>query len=178
MIRKIYITLICTVLVSAGFAQVKSTITKSVVTFKIKNLGINTSGTFGGLQASIQFKPEDLAASSIEASVETATVNSDNSMRDEHLKKEDYFDVAKYPKIIFKSVSFKHKSGNNYIGSFNVTIKDKTKLVDVPFTYAETGNTAVFDGSFKIQRSDFGVGGKSMVLSNDATVTINTEVSK
>jgi polyisoprenoid-binding protein YceI len=167
-----------TILAGTSFAQVKSTVTKSSVTFKIKNLGINTSGNFSGLQASIQFKPTDLTASTIEASVETATVNSDNTMRDEHLKKEDYFDVVKYPKITFKSVSFTHKSGNNYTGDFSVTIKDKTKVIEVPFTYTETDNAGVFNGSFKILRSDFGVGGKSMILSNEATVTINTEVSK
>jgi polyisoprenoid-binding protein YceI len=77
-----------------------------------------------------------------------------------------------------KSVSFKHKNGGNYTGNFNVTIKDKTKLVEVPFTYTETGNTAVFNGSFKVNRSDFGIGGKNMILSDEATITVNTEISK
>ena len=178
MMKKIYITAILAFLVTSGFAQVKTTITKSAISFKIKNMGISCTGVFNGLQADVQFKPADLTNSSIIASVETATVNSDNDMRDNHLKSADYFDVATYPKITLKSVSFKHKSGDNYTGSFNVTIKDKTKLIEIPFTYTEKGNAAVFNGNFKINRKDFGLGGNSMVLADEATVTVNTEISK
>ena len=176
--KNIYIALILITLVGSSFAQVKSTVTKSAVTFKIKNLGINTTGNFSGLQATIQFKPTDLANSSIEGSVDAGSINTENSMRDSHLKGADYFDVATYPKITLKSVSFKQKSSGNYIGSFNVTIKDKTKLIDVPFTYAESGSTAVFNGSFTINRADFGIGSKNMVLSDEATVTVSAQISK
>jgi polyisoprenoid-binding protein YceI len=178
MMKKIYITVILILLVTSSFAQVKTTVTQSTISFKIKNLGINTSGSFNGLQANIKFKPQDLTGSIIEASVDAGSINTDNDTRDSHLKGADYFDVAVYPKITLKSVSFKHKNGGNYTGNFNVTIKDKTKLVEVPFTYTETGNTAVFSGSFKVNRSDFGIGGKNMILSDEATITVNTEVSK
>lgn len=178
MMKRIYITLILAILTGSSFAQTKSTITRSVVTFKIKNLGINTSGSFNDLQASIQFKPADLGSSTIEASVNAGSINTDNGMRDSHLKGSDYFDVVNYPRVTMKSVSFKHKSGGNYIGNFNVTIKDKTKLIEVPFTYTESGNTAMFNGSFKINRADFGIGGKNMVLADEATVTVDTEISK
>ncbi|MEZ2338144.1 YceI family protein [Mucilaginibacter sp. RCC_168] len=176
MMKKIYFATILAFLVTNSFAQIKTTVTKSAIAFKIKNMGITCTGVFNGLQADVQFKPADLAGSSIIASVETATVNTDNEMRDNHLKSADYFDVATYPKITLKSVSFKHKSGDNYTGSFNVTIKDKTKLIEVPFTYTEKGNTAVFNGSFKVNRKDFGVGGNSMVLADEATVTVNVEI--
>lgn len=176
MIKKIYTIAILAFLAINTFAQSK--VTRSAVTFKIKNLGFNVDGTYGGFNADIKFKPNDLAGSSIEASVASNTVNSDNESRDNHLKSEDYFDVAKYPKITVKSVSFKHKSGNNYTGSFNVTIKDKTKLIDIPFTYTETGSTAVFKGAFQVLRTDFGIGGKNVILSNEANISIETEISK
>ncbi|WP_183567528.1 YceI family protein [Mucilaginibacter sp. SP1R1] len=178
MMKRIYTAAILAILVTNAFAQVKTTITKSVITFKIKNLGINTNGNFSGLQADIQFKPTNLTSSIIAASVDASSINTDNNMRDTHLKSDDYFNVTTYPKITLKSVSFKHKSGDNYTGSFNVTIKDKTKLIEVPFTYTETGSTAVFNGSFKINRSDFGIGGKNMILADEATVVVNTEISK
>ncbi|NCD68643.1 YceI family protein [Mucilaginibacter agri] len=162
-----------------AFAQVKQTVTKSTVSYEIKNMGINTSGKFTSLQADIKFDPQQLATSSIEASIETASLNSENDMRDKHLKSEDYFDIVKYPHITMKSVSFKHGSGNNYTGVFNVTIKDKTKTVNVPFTYTETGsNASLFKGSFKIDRTDFGVGGSSMVLAKEATINIEVETTK
>lgn len=175
MIKKIYIAALLIFAVTAAFAQ---TVTKSDVSFKIKNLGFNVSGTYSGLQADIKFKPDDLAGSSIEASVLSNTVNTDNESRDKHLKSEDYFDVIKYPKITLKSVSFKRKSGNNYTGNFNVTIRDKTKLIEIPFTYTETGNTAQLKGSFMILRTDFGIGGKNLILSNEANVSVEAEISK
>jgi polyisoprenoid-binding protein YceI len=175
MVKRIYIAVLLIFAVTAGFAQ---TVTKSDISFKIRNLGFNVGGTFGGLQADIKFKPSDLAGSSIEASVASSTVNSDNESRDNHLKSEDYFDVAKYPKITMKSVSFKHKNGSNYTGSFNVTIRDKTKLIEMPFTYTESGNTAQLKGNFMILRTDFGIGGKNLILSNEANVSVEAEISK
>ena len=173
--KKIYIVVLLIFATAAGFAQ---TVSKSDISFKIKNLGFNVGGTFGGLQADIKFKPNDLEGSSIEASVLSNTVNTDNESRDRHLKSEDYFDVIKYPKITLKSVSFKRKSGSNYTGNFNVTIRDKTKLIEVPFTYTESGNTAQLKGNFMILRTDFGIGGKNLILSNEANVSVEAEISK
>lgn len=173
--KKIYIVVLLIFATTAGFAQ---TVSKSDISFKIKNLGFNVGGTFGGLQADIKFKPNDLEGSSIEASVLSNTVNTDNESRDKHLKSEDYFDVIKYPKITLKSVSFKRKSGSNYTGNFNVTIRDRTKLIEVPFTYTESGNTAQLKGNFMILRTDFGIGGKNLILSNEANVSVEAEISK
>jgi polyisoprenoid-binding protein YceI len=174
--KRILTPILILLLVTSAFAQ--KTVTKSSIKFQIKNLGINTGGIISGLQANIQFDPAQIAASSIEASVATNTINTDNDKRDEHLKSDEYFDATRYPKITMKSVSLKHKSGDNYSGQFDVTIKDKTKRFEVPFTYKETGNTAVITGSFKLNRLDFGVGSSSFVLGNDVVATITVEVSK
>lgn len=176
---KKYLSLILFISVtSLVLAQVKHTVSKSSVTFEIKNLGINTSGSISGLKGDILFDPANLSASKIEASVDAATINTDNDSRDNHLKSDSYFDVAKYPTITLKSVALKHKSGNNYTGTFNLTIKNKTNAVELPFTYAETGNTASFKGTLKIKRTDYGVGGKSLVMSNDVTINIEADTSK
>jgi polyisoprenoid-binding protein YceI len=163
---------------TVSFAQTRHTVIKSAVTYQIKNLGINTSGKLGGLTANIAFDKASLATSSIEASVDVTTIDSDNAMRDNHLKAEDYFDAEHHPKILMKSVSFKPKGGNNFTGLFNITIKGKTKPVEVPFTYTESPGAALFKGSFKINRHDFGVGGKSMVLADEAVVELTVETSK
>jgi polyisoprenoid-binding protein YceI len=176
--KKIYIAIFILIACNTAFAQLKNNVTKSKITFEIKNLGIKTDGTIGKMEAEVKFDPGKLDASKINAVANITTINTDNNMRDNHLKGEDYFDVAKYPNITMSSVSFKKKSGNNYIGQFNITIKDKTKLVDVPFTYAYTGNMALLKGSFKINRSDFGVGGGSLALANEATIFIEAETSK
>lgn len=164
--------------VNSAFAQVKHTVTQSNITFAIKNLGFMTHGTFGGLQADIKFDPAKPDVSSINATIDVNTVNTDNDMRDGHLKGDEFFDAAKYPRITLKSVSLKHKSGDRYDGQFNLTIKDKTKTVDMPFTYTEAGNTAEFKGVLKIKRIDFGVGGSSLVMSDNVEVDIDVKTSK
>ena len=161
-----------------SFSQTKHTITKSIITFQIKNLGVNTGGSISGLKGDIKFDPAHLDASTIETSVDVNTLNTDNDARDEHLKSDSYFDAAKYPAITIRSVSLKHKSSNNYTGTFNLTIKDKTNTVEIPFTYTETGNTAVFKGTLKIKRTDYGVGGKSLIMSNDVTISIEVDTTK
>lgn len=151
---------------------------RSAVTFEIKNLGIGTGGSINGILTEIHFTPSNLNSSIIEASVDVNTINTDNSSRDEHLRSEDFFDVSHYPKIVLKSVAFKHKSGNNYLGTFTLTIKGKSKQIEIPFTYLEKENAIEFKGSFKINRLDFGVGSKSMILSDEVTVNIDCEEKK
>lgn len=141
-------------------------------------MGINTGGNISGFKGDILFDPAHLDASSIAASVETITINTDNATRDKHLKSDSYFDVTRYPKITIKSVSLKHKSGDNYTGTFSLTIKDKTNTVDIPFKYTETGNTASFKGTLQIKRTDYDVGGKSLIMSNEVNIVIDVEATK
>lgn len=176
--KRIFAPIILLFLTAGALAQVKTTITQSKITFQIKNLGINTSGSIGGLQAVVQFDPAHLNTSLIDATADVNTIDTDNDTRDTHLKSEEFFDVVHFPKITMKSVSFKHKNGDNYIGQFNLVMKDRTRQFDVPFTYTETGNTAAFKGTLKLDRTDFGVGSKSMILSSDVTVIIEVELVK
>ena len=166
------------IIVSAGLAFAQNTVAHSTISFRLKNMGIGTGGNISGLQASVKFNPADLASSTLEASVETNTINTDNNSRDEHLRSEDFFDVAKYPKITLKSIAFKHKSGANYSGTFSLTIKNKTKQVEIPFTYTDKGTTAAFNGTFKLNRLDYGIGGTSLVMGDEVTVTIDAEATK
>jgi polyisoprenoid-binding protein YceI len=160
-----FVSLLFIAIASATFAQ---SLTHATVTFDIKNLGVHVQGTLGGLKGEANFNPASLATSSVEASVEVSTISTGSEKRDEHLKTDDFFDAAKYPKITLKSISFKHKNGSNYVGEFNLTIKDKTKQVEIPFTY----NDGAFKGQLKINRRDYGVGGNSLIMSDDVVVTI------
>jgi len=176
--KRICIALLLLIASNAAFAQLKNNVTKSKITFEIKNLGIKTGGTIGSMQADVNFDPAKLDASKIDAVADITTINTDNNTRDGHLKGENYFDVAKYPKITMSSVSFKKKGGNAYVGQFNITIKDKTKLVELPFTYTDAGSAIFLKGSFKINRRDFGIGGSSLTLANEATIFVEAETTK
>ncbi|MES2809661.1 MAG: YceI family protein [Bacteroidota bacterium] len=167
------------ILLTTAVSAQKVVILKSSVKFQLKNLGVNTGGTINGLQANIVFNPANLETGSIEATLDANTINTDNDQRDTHLRKEEYFDVAKYPTITMKSVSLKHKSGDKYVGQFNITIKDKTKAFEVPFTYTtDPSNTATFKGGLKLNRLDFGVGGKSLVMGNEVSIAIEVQIAK
>ena len=75
----------------------------SKVHFVIKNFGIKTGGDFTGLKGNIKFAPENLAASSFDVTVDANTIDTDNDSRDDHLRQAEYFDVATYKTIQFKS---------------------------------------------------------------------------
>jgi len=178
MTKKILVLIAIISAAYSGASNAQSYFSRSAITFEIKNMGINTSGSIGGLLTKVRFSPANLNASTLEASAEVNTINTGNDSRDEHLRSEDFFDVVHYPKILMKSVAFKHKSGNNYTGTFILTIKDKSKQIELPFTFSEKENTVEFKGTFKINRLDFGVGGNSMVLSDEVTINIDCEGKK
>lgn len=173
------IHLIFALLFTASIAIATSwTPSTASVKFYIKNAGVTVDGSLSGLRASVTFDPADLANSSIYASVDTKTIKTGIDKRDAHLQKEEYFDATKYPKIEMTSTAISSKGGNNYNGTFNVSIKGKTKSVNVPFTFTETGDKGKFVGSFKINRLDFGVGESSWVLGDDVTVKISLTTTK
>ncbi len=176
--KKFFVIVMITLIARSGAVKAQEAVTRSTITFEIKNMGITTGGSIGGLLTKVRFTPENLNASTLEASVDVNTINTDNSSRDEHLRSEDFFDVARYPKITLKSISFKHKSGSNYVGTFTLTIKGKSKQIEMPFTFSDKDNVVEFKGKFKIHRLDFGVGTESIILSNDVTVNIDCEEKK
>lgn len=176
---KVLFTLI--VLITAVFniqaQQYKPVAEKSNITFTIKNFGINTSGSTTGLKGTIKFDANNVAASSFNVSVEANTINTNNNMRDDHLKKEDYFNVAKYPAISFVSTGITG-SKDQYTVTGNLTIKGVSKSVSFPFTTKNDANGLTFSGSFEINRKDFGVGGSSAVLGNSVTIDLKVVAVK
>jgi len=145
----------------------------STVTFEIKNFGLNSKGSFSGLEGKIFFDPKDLAKASFDVSLDASTISTDNAMRDDHLKKEDYFDVANHPRIRFVSTSVTptNKSGH-YTVNGKLTIKNTTKDISFPFLATPMGNDYIFSGQFKINRKDFDIGGSS-TFSNSLTVFLS-----
>ncbi len=146
----------------------------SSVKFGIKNFGFNVSGTFTGLKGKIVFNPNNIASSYFNVTVESATINTGNGSRDGHLKKDEYFDVEKFPVLSFVStkVSNSNKPGMLFIEG-NISIKGVTKSVSFPFKVNTVANGHTFTGEFKLNRRDFNVGGGSMVLSDNLTVSLS-----
>lgn len=169
--RKFFILLITAVAVLAfRSAELKPVDADEAVTFTIKNLGINTGGEFKGLKGTIKWDPSNPPASVFNATVDVNTINTGIDMRDNHLRKEEYFNVDQYPVISFESTAV---TATNVTG--NLTIKGITKQVSFPFTVKPSAGGYLFEGSFTINRRDFGVGGGSISLSNTVKVDLKVQ---
>lgn len=145
----------------------------SKVHFVIKNFGIRTGGDFTGLKGSIVFDPNALNTSSFNVTVNSNTVDTDNGTRDKHLRKEEYFNVEKYPLIRFVStkVTKSTVAGRFYVFG-NLTIKDVIKPIEFGFSAKAVSGGYEFNGDFEINRRDFGVGGSSISMSDNLKVNL------
>lgn len=145
----------------------------SKVHFVISNFGIATGGSFSGLSGSIKFDPANLPSSEFDVSVDAKSVDTDIEARDNHLRKAEYFDVENYPKITIKSTKVTKTNKDGYFYMFgNLTIKGVTKEIKFPFTATTKDGGYLFEGSFKLNRRDFNVGGRSLSLGDDLTVSL------
>jgi polyisoprenoid-binding protein YceI len=151
---------------------------KSEVKFVIKNFGINTGGFFKGVKGTIVFDAANPSGGSFDISLAASTVNTDNSSRDNHLHKEEYFNVEKYPLISFKSDKITGSGSGKMMVFGKLTIKGVTKDISFPFKAIPKEEGYLFEGSFQINRRDYTVGSGSMVLSDNVTVTLSVFAKK
>ena len=165
--KKIILPLLIVLTGNLSIAQYKPNDNGSSIQFKIKNFGINTGGSFSGLQGNIRFDINHLNDANFDVSIDANTVNTDNNMRDNHLRTDTYFDVKNYPRIHFVStkVTTSNKPGVLFIFG-KLTIKNQTKDISFPFTAMATNDGYLFKGAFNIDRKDFGVGGTSVISNN------------
>jgi polyisoprenoid-binding protein YceI len=151
---------------AAGAATWTADKAHSRLGFNITHLMVSeVDGSFRSFTATIKSDKPDFSDAVFELSAEVASINTDNDKRDEHLRTADYFDVAKYPAITFKSTSVKKGSGKNYTITGNLTMHGVTKAVKLSGvlvgqgTHPYTKKPIVgfkFTGSVK--RLEFGIG--------------------
>jgi len=159
-------------LVSVGaFAQTTWTADPyhSKLGFTVTHLGIaDVPGYFGEYDVTIQSSKPDFSDAVIQLTVQTNSVNTRVEPRDEHLRSADFFDVAKYPTMTFKSTSIKKVADGEYKLTGNLTLVGKTKPVTMTMKYRGTtanpnANGAPVAGiqiTGEFKRSDFGFGSK------------------
>ena len=133
----------------------------SSATFSVRHLMIsNVPGRFGGVTGSIVYDEKDLTKSAVTASIPTNTINTDNDGRDKHLRSADFFDVEKFPEMKFVSKKVE-KRGSQLVAIGDLTIKDVTKQVELPFEVVKAntpfGVVVGATGSTKINRKDFNI---------------------
>lgn len=171
MMYKLTLFWICLLLPCYGFSQQTWVPTSQDISFKIKNAGIAVNGTFDGWRSELVFSPDKLGTSSLKSTIQVSSIKTGIGLRDEHLKGETYFHADSFKAIQVVSAKL-YLKGNDYAGLFHVTIKGVTKDIEIPFQFNQLADEAEFKGSFVLNRRDFGVGGKSLTMSDEVTVTI------
>lgn len=154
----------------------------SSVVFRIKHLDITyVYGRFNSPSGMLQFDSNDDAGNSIEMTVETIHIDTNNAKRDAHLKSEDFFNNIKYPYISFKSKSFTKIEPDLYEVSGDLTLHGVTKPLTVTARHTGSGqdpwggNRIGFETTFPIQRSDFGMSGMLNSVGDAVQITVSVE---
>lgn len=156
----------------------------SSIDFQVKHMMVSkVKGAFESFHAIIDAENlEDLSAASIAIDIETATINTKNEDRDNHLKSADFFDVENYPSIKFQSTSIT-KSGDDYKVTGDLTIKDVTKPVTFDVEYNGKGKNPWgvdvygFEGETKIDREEFGLTWNAALETGGVLVSKDVKIS-
>jgi len=139
-------------IIASAFTVIKSQDWKIGDGYSVKFAGGDPSGEFKGLKGTISFDPANLKTSKFDCSIDVATINTGNGMKNTHAKSALWFDADKYPTISFTSTAIT-KTATSYEAAGNLTMHGVTKPVTIPFTF--DGST--FKGAFEVNRMDYNV---------------------
>jgi polyisoprenoid-binding protein YceI len=160
--------------------------------FKVKHLMIaNVKGVFEKFQGTVVIDDQDIAKSKINVSVDIASINTNIAKRDDHLRSNDFFDAAKYPKMTFESTRFERVGPDKLKVTGNLTIRGVTRPV-VLNVEGLTPEIKGPQGDFKrgasatavINRQDFGVSWNKkldaggVVVADEVHIIIEAEMNK
>jgi polyisoprenoid-binding protein YceI len=163
----------------------------STAQFSVRHLMVsNVRGEFGKLSGQVQLDDADVTHSTVEATIDATSINTREPKRDAHLKSPDFFDVAKYPTLTFKSTQIKKAGKDKLAVTGDLTLHGVTRPVtlDVQLTqevkspFGDTRRGASATG--KINRRDFGltwnkaIEAGGVVVGEEVSLTIDVELVK
>jgi len=156
----------------------------SAAQFSVRHLGISTvRGAFTKVSGSAQLDEANPGKSSVQATIEAASVDTRVEMRDKDLRSPNFLDVEKYPTITFQSKKVEAAGQGKLKVTGDLTIHGVSKevVLDVdgpsdamkdPWGNMRRGASA----TTKISRKDFGVNGAPMAVGDDITITLDVEM--
>jgi polyisoprenoid-binding protein YceI len=161
----------------------------STAGFTVRHMMVsNVSGAFSKLSGTVDFDPNNPSQSKVEVTIDAASIDSHNAGRDNDLRSANFFDVATYPTITFKSTKVEKAGEGKLRVVGNLTMHGVTKevVLDVdgptPEVQAQGGFRAGASASTKIDRKDFGItwsralDGGGMVVSDEVRINIEVEL--
>ncbi|MBK8500915.1 MAG: polyisoprenoid-binding protein [Saprospiraceae bacterium] len=156
--------------------------THSELTFKVKHMMItNVKGEFKNF--SVEVDGEDIFKSTVDVTIDAASINTNNGDRDNHLKSADFFDAENHKELSFKSTSFKHKDDDEYELKGMLTIKGISKEVSLDVEFGGInkdpwGNEkAGLSISGKINRKDWGLNWNTALETGGVLVSEEVKIS-
>jgi polyisoprenoid-binding protein YceI len=160
----------------------------STVGFAIRHLEINwVTGRFKDYKGTINYDAADITKSSVEFTAKVESIDTGVAPRDQHLRNADFFEVAKFPEMTFKSTRVERKGKDSYVLHGDFTLKGVTKTIAFPFTMTGAikdarGNTRFgIEAQTKINRRDYGInyGGPmptgGLDIGNEVTINLHLE---
>jgi polyisoprenoid-binding protein YceI len=156
--------------------------------FSVRHLGVSTvRGAFTKVSGSVVYDPANLNKSSIQATIDAASVDTRVEMRDNDLRSSRFLDAQKYPAITFQSKKVEAAGAGKLKVTGDLTIHGVTKevVLDVdgptPAIKDPLGKDRLRMGASattKINRNDFGVSGLPGIVGDDITITLDVEMTK
>jgi polyisoprenoid-binding protein YceI len=157
------------------------------VNFQIRHMGVSTvRGSISGVTGTIVWDEKDPGKSSVEATMKTSTVSTNNEKRDTDLKSDHFFDVEKYPTMTFKSTAVTRTNGKlQVVGDLTLNGATRSVTLDVDGPTAPQkgmgGKTVIgLSATGKLKRSDFNFAQKypAAMLGDEVPFTIDVEADK
>ena len=133
-------------------------------------------GRFKDFAGTIVYDPKNPATSQVEFTVQANSIDSRNADRDGALRSKDFFNVAQYPTLGFKSRQVEKKSADTLLVTGDLTMRGVTKPITIPIKLlginrvGDMGLLAGFESTFAINREDFGIARGWDIISKEATV--------
>ena len=160
-----------TILLLSAFAVYTSVSWKIADGYSVKFSSKDPSGVFTSLKGNISFDERDLSASKFDVTVDVASINTGNGMKNQKALNDSWLDVAKYPTIKFTSNKIT-KTDKGYEAIGTLEMHGVKKQISIPFTFSN--NT--FIGSFEVNRTDFNVG-STKGMAGDAASVLKIDLS-
>jgi len=194
--RRFLLTLAVGLLAGSASAQDVWTVDKnhSEVGFQIRHFVAKVRGRFTDFTGSITANAAKPDASSVEFTIKTTSIDTDNEGRDKHLRSADFFDVEKFPEITFKSTKVKPAGKDKYDVTGTLSLHGVSKEVTLPVTFGGVMTTknregkeslkSGFETQLVLNRKDYGIVWNTVldsggtVLGDDVTVQIQIEANK
>lgn len=154
----------------------------SATGFSIRHILSKYTSSFTKTTGTLTVDRANLENSSVEATIEVASLSTANPDRDKHLQSAEFFDGAKFPTATYKSKSWKKTGENTFNVSGDLTIKGVTKTVVLKVTLLGFGPgmgpgtfLSGWEATTVINRMDYGVNYGPKVLGEDVTINISIE---